>query len=56
MTLEQNIRGYMLAEAAFCDNATELAENAAHHFDRDDWLDDETHVVWDLAIEFIPGE
>lgn len=30
---------------------TELAEAAAHDFDHDDWLDDETHPVWDWAIE-----
>jgi biotin carboxylase len=32
-------------------NCTRLAENAAWHFDCDHWLDDETHLVWDLAIE-----
>jgi len=31
--------------------ATELAENAAWEFDKDYWLDDETHWVWDLALE-----
>ena len=32
-------------------NTTGLAEDAAWHFDHDDWLDDETHDVWDAAIE-----
>jgi len=32
-------------------NATLLAENAAHAFDHDEWLDDETHYVWELALE-----
>lgn len=32
-------------------NLTELAEAAAHELDHDEWLDDETHEVWDLAIE-----
>lgn len=31
-------------------NMTQLAENAAHHFDHDEWLDIETHWVWDLAF------
>jgi hypothetical protein len=30
---------------------TQLAEAAAEHFDRFDWLDDELATVWDLAIE-----
>jgi len=32
-------------------NYTRLAENAAWHFDHDEWLDDETHWVWDVALE-----
>lgn len=32
-------------------NCTALAESTAHHFGRDEWLDDDTHIVWDLAIE-----
>jgi len=31
-------------------NLTKLAEGAAHAFDHDEWLDDETHWVWDVAI------
>jgi hypothetical protein len=30
---------------------TELAELAAHDLAHDEWLNDETHRVWDLAIE-----
>ena len=30
---------------------TQLAEAAAEHFDRHPWLDDETHPIWDWAIE-----
>ena len=29
---------------------TSLAEDAAHAFDCDSWLDDDTHWVWDLAF------
>ena len=32
-------------------NITTLAEACAHHFDRDDWLDIETHWVWDIAVK-----
>ena len=30
-------------------NATTLAEAAAHQFDHEEWLDDETADVWDWA-------
>ena len=30
-------------------NATGLAEAAAWAFDHDEWLDDETHEVWEIA-------
>ena len=32
-------------------NYTRLAENAAWHFNHDEWLDDECHWVWELAIQ-----
>ena len=32
-------------------NCTGLAETAAHEADCDHWLDDETHWIWDLAVE-----
>jgi hypothetical protein len=34
---------------------TQLAEAAAHHVGRHDWLDDHTHPVFDWAME-VPGE
>lgn len=37
-------------------NLTRLAEAAAERFDHDCWLDDETHWVWDLAIEAAEAE
>jgi hypothetical protein len=33
-------------------NTTELAEDCAYHFKHDEWLDVETHPVWDLAVDF----
>ena len=30
---------------------TQLAEAAAITFDHPEWLDDETHWVWDLAVD-----
>lgn len=32
-------------------SATELAESAAHSFDMDEVLDDETHWIWDEAMD-----
>lgn len=29
---------------------TQLAENTAHELGHDEWLDDETHWVWEEAI------
>lgn len=31
-------------------NTTQLAEDCAHAFEHDDWLDDDTHIVWDAAV------
>lgn len=36
--------------------ATELAEAAASMFNREDWLDDETHWVWDYAVAALDGD
>ncbi len=36
-------------------NHTMLAETAALDCDHPEWLDDETHVVWDLAIDVADG-
>jgi hypothetical protein len=30
-------------------NMTQLAENVAHDFGHDEWLDDENHFIWDEA-------
>ena len=30
-------------------NCTQLAEYAANAFDKDHWLDDETHWIWEVA-------
>ena len=32
-------------------NATALAEDVAEELDRDHWLDDETHFLWEVALE-----
>lgn len=32
-------------------NCTKLAEDTAHALDHDEWLDDDTHDVWDCAVE-----
>lgn len=53
-TLENSIRMYMRVEAGAVDNATNLAENTAWTMGHDEWLDDETHPVWEVALEFFP--
>lgn len=32
-------------------NTTLLAENIAHEAGHDEWLDDETHLVWEVACD-----
>jgi hypothetical protein len=32
-------------------NVTALAEDAAHEWQRDDWLDDPDHPIFDLAVD-----
>jgi len=32
-------------------NATEMAEMTAYDLGHSEWLDDETHVVWDAALD-----
>ncbi len=56
MTTQAQVRAYMVVECHEVDNATNLAENAAWHFDRSEWLDNDTHWVWDLAAEFVPAD
>ena len=34
-------------------NLTRLAEGTADHFNHDEWLDDESHWVWDLAVDAV---
>ncbi len=55
--LTSTIKKWMLNNKHDYDNATSLAEAAAHHGDpnedHDDWLDDSDHWIWELAIEII---
>ena len=32
-------------------NRTQLAENTADALNRDEWLDDSDHILWDFAID-----
>jgi predicted nucleic acid-binding Zn-ribbon protein len=45
------VRRWMEDHEDGAETATHLAERAAYAFDRDRWLDDETHWVWDIAAE-----
>lgn len=33
--------------------ATKIAESAAVYYEQDNWLNDESHWIWDIAIESI---
>lgn len=44
------LRGVVAATHG-CVNSTNLAELAADHFNHDEWLDDETHWLWELIYE-----
>ena len=56
--LKSKVLAWMRLRAEHHDNATSLAEDAAHNAagDNDAWLDDEQHWVWDMAIQVMPGE
>lgn len=49
MSIEDQVKEYMVRESDYVDSATQLAENVAHEFGQDEWLDDETHWVWEMA-------
>ena len=64
MSLDSKIREYMSQNVEdhtdrFSDvNTTSLAEDCAHNMEggSDSWLDDELHVVWEIASEFYPED
>lgn len=47
--LRSDSRGYL--DSAGEVNCTALAEACAHAHGHDEWLDDETHEVWDAALD-----
>lgn len=58
-TTKATVLRWMREHAEHHDNATSLAEDAAHNAlaeDHDAWLNDEQHWIWELAIRVIPGE
>jgi len=56
--LEKRIRRYMNENWKYCINIngdvnmTTLAEDCANTIGEDSWLDDETHIVWEIATEY----
>lgn len=55
----RGVRCWMLATWRDCVffgriDAERLAVNAAHAFDRPDWLDDPNHWIWETARTFDP--
>jgi hypothetical protein len=52
----RSVKIWMQANASDCETATQLAEAAAANFKfASDPLDDETHWIWDLALDALPG-
>ncbi len=53
MTTQANVKtyGYLLLATETFNSATDIAETLAHEYDHDEWLDDETHWVWTVAMD-----
>ena len=57
----KQIRSWMASNVSDCIdsngdvNMTLLAESCAHSIGSDSWLDDESHIVWEVATEFFSG-
>lgn len=59
MNIHQNIgkiRRLMALNAPNYDTATALAEATAAEFDSYHWLDNPSCDIWDLALEYVPGD
>ena len=56
--LKIRVRRWMQLHCNEYESATQLAENCAYYFDPENsyesWLDDETHWIWDIAIDVKP--
>ena len=39
-----------------CDNATELAEAVALTMDHAEWLDEESHPLWEMVLDYYPND
>jgi hypothetical protein len=53
----RNVRAWMQANSSDYETATQLAEAAAANFKfAGDPLDDETHWIWDLALDALRGD
>lgn len=49
--VEENAENYFAFPPSREISSTMLAENAAHHFGHDEWLDDPDNGVWFLAAD-----
>ena len=50
--MKRRVKNWMIINRNGFENATELAEFAAHEFGHSEWLDDSDHWIWELAIDF----
>lgn len=54
-SMKSRVRKWMRNEAQILGddlNMTKLAENAAHAFEKDEWLDDPDHWIWEMAADY----
>jgi hypothetical protein len=57
LTNMRSVRAWMQASSGDYETATQLAEAAAANFKfAGDPLDDETHWIWGLALDALPGD
>ena len=54
--LRRMVRRFMTNWGHEYDGPTALSEAAACDCDHDEWLDDETHWIWDFALRYAPYE
>lgn len=50
--LERKIRNWLAFNCDGCENPTQLAEECAIAFDHDEWLDEETHPLWEWVLDY----
>jgi len=50
-----DIRHWFASHADEYANETEAAEACSNALGRDEWLDDECHILWEIALDYFPA-